>query len=270
MATNNLNFKVKNGLDAVGDISTSGFLKSLNSSGDEGGQIDLAKSETNTTLTTGVTVDVFQNRLRFFETGGTNRGYYIDISSGGTGAATNLVGGGGGGSGTVTSITAGTGLTGGTITTSGTIAIDTSVVPRLSVSNTFTADQIINGTITATPAAPSNTSSADGVGYVGMPQVLNPTSPYTISASDAGKHIYMTTTGRTITIPANSSVPLEIGTTITIINAASVTTTISITTDTMILSYIGSTGTRTLRPFGVATLIKIASTTWMISGNGVN
>src|ERR1700688_2117332 len=34
--------------------------------------------------------------------------------------------GGGGGSGTVTSITAGTGLTGGTITTSGTIALDLS------------------------------------------------------------------------------------------------------------------------------------------------
>jgi hypothetical protein len=39
-------------------------------------------------------------------------------------------GGGGGGSGTVTSITAGSGLTGGTITTSGTIAIDNNIVVR--------------------------------------------------------------------------------------------------------------------------------------------
>lgn len=77
-----------------GDVSASGFLKSTNSQGDEGGQIDLAKSATNTTLTTGVTLDVFQNKLRIFETGGTNRGYYIDISGGGTSVGTNLVGGG--------------------------------------------------------------------------------------------------------------------------------------------------------------------------------
>ena len=96
MATTNNNFKVKNGLDAGGDISASGFLKSNNSSGDEGGQIDLAKAVTNTTLTTGVTLDVYQNKLRIFETGGTNRGFYIDITTGGTSAGSNLVSGGGG------------------------------------------------------------------------------------------------------------------------------------------------------------------------------
>jgi hypothetical protein len=75
-----------------GDVSASGFLKSTNSTGDEGGQIDLTKSVTNTTLTTGVTLDVYQDRLRIFETGGTNRGYYLDISAGGTSAATNIIG----------------------------------------------------------------------------------------------------------------------------------------------------------------------------------
>ena len=73
MATNNVNFKVKNGLDAGGDIATTGIFKSNNSSGDEGGQIDLAKATTNTTLVTGITLDVYQNKLRIFETGGTNR-----------------------------------------------------------------------------------------------------------------------------------------------------------------------------------------------------
>jgi hypothetical protein len=87
---------VKNGLDAGGDISTSGFLKSNNSSGDEGGQIDLAKAAINTTLATGVTLDVYQNKLRIFETGGSNRGFYLDISSGGNSVGTNLVNGGGG------------------------------------------------------------------------------------------------------------------------------------------------------------------------------
>ncbi|TAL01896.1 MAG: hypothetical protein EPO07_07955 [Verrucomicrobia bacterium] len=49
------------------------------------------------------------------------------------------------GSGTVTSVATGTGLIGGPITNSGTLAIDTSVVPRLGTANTFTgANQFAN------------------------------------------------------------------------------------------------------------------------------
>ena len=95
----------KTGITADGDIATGGVLKSTASAGDEGGQIDLTKSVTNTTLTTVVSIDVYQNRLRFFETGGTNRGYYIDISAGGSSVGTNLVGGGSGFTGAGTSIT---------------------------------------------------------------------------------------------------------------------------------------------------------------------
>ena len=101
MATNNKNFKVKNGLDVggsadvTGDATVAGKLSITASSGDEGGEILLAKPATNTNLVgTGVTVDVYQNKLRFFEQGGDARGYYIDITGGGSGAATNLVGGG--------------------------------------------------------------------------------------------------------------------------------------------------------------------------------
>ena len=53
----------------------------------------------------------------------------------------------GGGGGGVTSITAGTGLTGGTITSSGTIGINTSMVPLLSSANTFNASQTIIGNL---------------------------------------------------------------------------------------------------------------------------
>jgi hypothetical protein len=58
---------------------------------------------------------------------------------------------GGGGSGTVTSITAGTGLSGGTITTSGTIAID-STVATLTGSQTLT-NKVLSTTGDITPAA---------------------------------------------------------------------------------------------------------------------
>lgn len=78
---------------STGDIVAAGDLVSNFSSGDEGGQIRLSKSVTNTVLTTGITIDVFQNKLRIFETGGTNRGVYIDLTSASTGVATNLLAG---------------------------------------------------------------------------------------------------------------------------------------------------------------------------------
>ncbi len=73
-------------------------LASTQSSGDEGGQLDLALAATNTTLTGGIAIDVYQNRLRIFETGGTNRGAYIDLSAATAGVGSNLLSGGGGGS----------------------------------------------------------------------------------------------------------------------------------------------------------------------------
>ncbi len=53
------------------------------------------------------------------------------------------------GSGTVTSVGSALGLTGGPITASGTLAIDTTVVPQLSVANVFTANQTINANLAA-------------------------------------------------------------------------------------------------------------------------
>jgi hypothetical protein len=81
-----------------GDGTFSGYLKSMNSQGDEGGEILLAKPATNSTIAgTGVTIDVWQNRLRFFEQGGSARGVYIDITAANTGVGTNLLLSSGGG-----------------------------------------------------------------------------------------------------------------------------------------------------------------------------
>lgn len=152
-----------------------------------------------------------------------------------------------------------------------TSAIQTQLNARAALSGaSFTGNISTTGTIQGMPSLPTNATSADNVGYVGMPQVLNPTSPYTISAGDGGEHIYMTSTGRTITIPANASVPLEIGTTVVIINANGVTTTISINSDTLRQANTTNTGTRTLASNGMATLVKVAATEWVISGNGLS
>jgi hypothetical protein len=54
------------------------------------------------------------------------------------------------GTGTVTSVGSGAGLTGGPITGSGTLSLDTTKVPLLAAANTFTANQTVNGTLSAT------------------------------------------------------------------------------------------------------------------------
>jgi hypothetical protein len=63
------------------------------------------------------------------------------------------------GAGTVTSVGSGLGLTGGPITTSGTLAIDTTVVPQLDAANTFTGNQTVNGNVTATNVTATTTVS---------------------------------------------------------------------------------------------------------------
>jgi hypothetical protein len=128
----------------------------------------------------------------------------------------------------------------------------------------------ITGTTTIDAIADASTTTASrGAGYMGVPpSAAATTGAYTIVAADAGEHIYSTAT-RTITIPANGSVAFPIGTAITFIAATGTTVTIAITTDTLLLAGTGATGNRTLAPFGMATAIKITSTSWIISGNGL-
>lgn len=109
-------------LKVIGDANVAGKLSVTASSGDEGGEIFLA-APANTTLSGGVTIDAYQNKIRFFEQGGTARGAYIDLTACIGGAGTNLLTGGVGGSGTVTQVNTGIGLTGGPITSNGTVDV---------------------------------------------------------------------------------------------------------------------------------------------------
>jgi hypothetical protein len=112
---------------------------------------------------------------------------------------------------------------------------------------------------------------AESAGYVGLPQNAK-SAAYTLVLSDAGKSIVHPITdnnARTFTIPANSAVPFPVGTAITFVNMIN-TVTIAITTDTMYLAGPGTTGSRTLAAYGVATAVKVTSTSWIISGNGLS
>lgn len=64
--------------------------------GDEGGELKLATAVTNSVLSGTVVIDIFQNKLRIFESGGNNRGAYIDLSAATDGVGSNLLTGGGG------------------------------------------------------------------------------------------------------------------------------------------------------------------------------
>jgi hypothetical protein len=123
------------------------------------------------------------------------------------------------------------------------------------------------GTITATAATATTASTASSLGYIGMPQ-QSKSSAYTTVIGDQGKHIYVTATA-TITIDSNANVPYPIGTTIAFIAASGATVTIAITTDTMYLGGTGTTGSRTLAPYGMATAVKVTATSWFINGTGL-
>ena len=63
-----------------------------NSTGDEGGEMVLAKAVTNSDISgTGIVIDSYRSRLRIFEQGGANRGVYIDITQASAGVTTNLL-----------------------------------------------------------------------------------------------------------------------------------------------------------------------------------
>jgi hypothetical protein len=144
--------------------------------------------------------------------------------------------------------------------------------------NTFPSSlATLTGTETLTNKTISgadNTLTVDGtvpVGFRTIPQ-NSQSGAYTLVLADSGKHIFHPVgdnNARTFTIPANSSVAYPIGTAITFINMAVANVTIAITTDTLILSPAGTTGSRTLATNGSATCIKITSTSWLISGSGL-
>lgn len=148
----------------------------------------------------------------------------------------------------------------------GVVSIEGVTIDTISAANTLT-----NKTLTD---AVNNISSpgTTTVGYLGIPQ-NSKSAAYTTVMSDAGKHILhpaADTTARTFTIDSNANVAYPIGTAITFINENGAgTVTIAITSDTMRLAGAGTTGSRTLAANGVATAVKITSTSWIISGTNL-
>lgn len=130
--------------------------------------------------------------------------------------------------------------------------------------------QLLTGPGDGDTVANLNAYLGISLGYLGIPQLLK-NATYTLTINEANYHIYKSdTSAYTWTIPANSAVAFDIGTCVTFINGGSAgNISIAITTDTLRQVSTGSTGTRTLASYGMATAIKVAATTWMINGTGL-
>ena len=120
---------------------------------------------------------------------------------------------------------------------------------KLDVAQTFTADQTFTSTQTY-PRIPINSQTA----------------AYTLVASDAGKHINITTGG--VTVPSGI---FSIGDAVSIYNNSSSDQTITEDSGvTLRQAGTANTGNRTLAQYGVATLLCVASDEFVISGGGLS
>ena len=191
---------------------------------------------------------------------------------------------GGAGSGTVTSVALGGGSTGltfsaaittsGTITVGGTLAIahggtgsDTAEDARTELSAAASGANVDitslkeNTTITA-----GGTIAATSLGFRGVPPSAQAVgSAITLGLTDSGRVVVNTLGGWTI--PANSSIAFPIGTAIILYNDSASTQTVAITTDTLRRAGTTDTGTRTVALRGMASLMKVKTTEWLITGN---
>jgi hypothetical protein len=144
----------------------------------------------------------------------------------------------------------------------------------LGTSPTITSATLVTPAL-GTPASGTLSScTVDGTNAVGFRTVPvnDQITPYTAALTDSGKvisHPASDPNARTFTIPANSSIAFPIGTVLTFANMTSQVVSIAITTDTMYLAGTGTTGTRSLAQYGMASALKLTATTWLISGNGL-
>ncbi len=132
-----------------------------------------------------------------------------------------------------------------------------------------TAQTLTNKTISASNNTLTGPDGTNQVGYLNAPQNSQSGSTYTLVLGDAGKNVYFTSgSTATLTVPTNASVAFPTGTTILVLNNNSGALTISGAGVTFQLAN-GATGNRTVATKGMASLLKVATDTWWVTGPGV-
>jgi hypothetical protein len=110
------------------------------------------------------------------------------------------------------------------------------------------------------------------IGYRDIPQNFTNTS-MTLALTDAGKHILTQNSGsstQTITIANNATVEFQTGAAVTIVVQS--TGTVAVANGAGVTMYLAGNSTAkstvTLNSYSMATLLKIGTDTWMVSGTG--
>ena len=108
---------------------------------------------------------------------------------------------------------------------------------------------------------------------LGMPQSAATTN-YTLLSTDQDKHIYFTNSGDvSLIIPNNSQVNWPVGTTINVVVQSTNSANVTITPNANISLYLegnSTSSTRTIRTYGMATLLNVAANTWFVQGTAVS
>jgi hypothetical protein len=147
----------------------------------------------------------------------------------------------------------------------------TAQIARADVDLTYRTDDnlLTVGNVSVTGNITGNTAGF-AIGYRDIPQVSF-TGNATIATTDAGKHFYSTqSTDYILTIANNTSQGFQTGAAITVINQGTGNITLAQGSGvTLYLTGNATSGNRTVSTFGMATLIKVATDTWFVSGAGV-
>ena len=150
-------------------------------------------------------------------------------------------------------------------TTTGVLKATSGVIAAASAGTDYVAPSGALGTPSSGTLSSCTVDGTNSVGYRNAPQSTNTT----LALTDAGKHVWFTGgSTATLTVPTNSSVAFPTGTTILVANNNSGNLTISGTGVTFQLAN-GTTGNRTVATKGLASLLKVDTDTWWVTGPGV-
>jgi hypothetical protein len=157
-------------------------------------------------------------------------------------------------------VTATTATTAGTVTT----AAQPNITSLGTLATLDVTGNISGGNINA------NTNGF-AIGYKEIPPVVLSGND-TIALEDSGKHFRSTTAGNiTLSIPTNATVAFPTGTAISIVEQAAGNILVNAISGVTLYHAGNSTaGNRVLSTYGVATLMKVDTDTWFISGTGVS
>jgi len=152
-----------------------------------------------------------------------------------------------------------------------TVTTGTGVVTALGV-NTGSSGAFATQGGAIISATTINDSAGTGysIGYRQMPQNSQTGATYTLVLADDGKHVYLNTGSvNALTVPTNASVAFVIGTVITVVNGNSGICTITGPASGLQLANGAAATTRSLATKGMATMVKVATDLWYVSGAGV-